>query len=168
MVPSADAKFRAVTAPGCKHFGTKVFEECCSPTQTGVTQCPGNTLALQAQFCGLVCFKDARLCITSTWASQSPVVLQIRTEVCLTAAAGIVALFLPWICPKTCVIELLGSTFAHCSQLQQLSLSRNLRIIKQEAFLKCTSLQEVCIPPSLLCFARQKGKAKHGEVPMSN
>ena len=29
---------RAVTAPGCQHFGTKVFEECCSLTQIGVTQ----------------------------------------------------------------------------------------------------------------------------------
>ena len=56
---------------------------------------------------------------------------------------------------QTCVIELLGSTFARCSQLQQLSLPRNLRIIEQEAFLKCTSLQEVCIPPSLLHIARR-------------
>ena len=45
---------------------------------------------------------------------------------------------------QTDVSEILGSTFAHCSQLQQLSLSRNLRIIEQEAFLK------FCIPPSLL------------------
>ena len=56
---------------------------------------------------------------------------------------------------QTSVIEILDSTFAHCSQLQQLSLSRNLRIIEQEAFLKCTSLQEVCIPPSLLYIARR-------------
>ena len=40
---------RVVTAPGCQHFGTKVFEECCSLTQIGVTRCPGNTLAPQAQ-----------------------------------------------------------------------------------------------------------------------
>ena len=56
---------------------------------------------------------------------------------------------------QTDVIEVLGSTFAHCSQLQQLRLSRNLRIIEQEAFLKCTSLQEVCTPPSLLYIARR-------------
>ena len=43
----------------------------------------------------------------------------------------------------------------HCSQLQQLSLSRNLRTIEQEAFLQCASLQEVCIPPSLLYIARR-------------
>ena len=40
---------RAVIASGCQHFGAEVFEECCSPTQIGVTQCPGNMLALQAQ-----------------------------------------------------------------------------------------------------------------------
>ena len=56
---------------------------------------------------------------------------------------------------QTCIIEILGSTFAYCSQLQQLSLPRNSRIIEQEAFLKCTSLQEVCIPPSLLYIARR-------------
>ena len=93
---------------------------------------------------------------------------------CCFLEAGIVALFLPpdfnrigsAACAscqqlqtvdlsQTDVVEILGSTFAHCSQLQQLSLSRNLRIIEQEAFLKCTSLQEVCIPPSLLYIARR-------------
>ena len=48
---------------------------------------------------------------------------------------------------QKCVIELLGSTFACCSQVEQLSLPQNLRIIEQEAFLKRTLLQEVCIPP---------------------
>ena len=36
-------------SPWLQTFGTKVFEECCSPTQIGVTQCPGNILAPQAQ-----------------------------------------------------------------------------------------------------------------------
>ena len=40
---------RVVIAPGCQHFGPKVFEECCSLTQIGVTQCPDNILAPQAQ-----------------------------------------------------------------------------------------------------------------------
>ena len=56
---------------------------------------------------------------------------------------------------RTDITEILGSTFAHCSQLQQLRLSRNLRIIEQEAFFQCASLQEVCIPPSLLYIARR-------------
>ena len=55
---------------------------------------------------------------------------------------------------QTDVLEILGSTFAHCSQLQQLCLPRMLRTIEQEAFYKCTSLKEVSTPPSLLYIAR--------------
>ena len=51
---------------------------------------------------------------------------------------------------QTDVLEILGSTFAHCSQLQQLCLPRMLRTIEQEAFYKCTSLKEVSTPPSPL------------------
>ena len=40
---------RVVVAPGCKHFGTKVFEECRSLTRVGTAQCPSNRLAPQAQ-----------------------------------------------------------------------------------------------------------------------
>ena len=53
------------------------------------------------------------------------------------------------------VSEILGSTFAHCLHLQQLSLSNKLRRIEQEAFLKCTSLREVLLPPTLLYIARR-------------
>ena len=93
---------------------------------------------------------------------------------CCFLEAGIATLSLPadfnWVGPAACercqklqsvdlfstdVVELLGSTFAHCSQLQQLSLPHSLRIIEQEAFLLCVSLQEVSIPPSLLYIARR-------------
>ena len=56
---------------------------------------------------------------------------------------------------RTEVIEILGSTFAHCSHVQQLSLSCNLRRIEQETFFKCTSLREVRTPPTLLYIARR-------------
>ena len=36
-------------APGCKHFGTKAFEECRSLTRVGTAQCPSNRPAPQAQ-----------------------------------------------------------------------------------------------------------------------
>ena len=55
---------------------------------------------------------------------------------------------------QTDVLEILGSTFAYCSQLQQLCLPRMLRTIEQEAFYKCISLKEVSTPPSLLYIAR--------------
>ena len=105
---------------------------------------------------------------------RGPTYLNRSLPDCCFLEAGIVALYLPSDFNKigtaacvscqqlqtvdlsqTRVNELLGSTFAHCSQLQQLSLHQNLRIIEQEAFLKCTSLQEVCIPSSLLYIARR-------------
>ena len=166
---------RVVIAPGCQHFGAKVFEECCSPTQIGVTQCPNNILALQAQLRPRVfqgCTALQRLDLGKE--GRGPTYPNRSLPDCCFLEAGIVALYLSsdfhrigvaacTSCqqlqtvdlPQTDVIEILGSTFAHCSQLQQLSLSRNLRIIEQEAFLKCTSLQEVCIPPSLLYIARR-------------
>ena len=125
---------------------------------------------------GLELLKGVRPCVTSPWTRQSTT-LHTRTEAYLNVVfleAGIVSLSLPpdfnWMGPAACarcqqlqtvdlsrtdIIEILGSTFAQCSQLQQLSLSRNLRIIEQEAFLQCASLQEVCIPPSLLYIARR-------------
>ena len=166
---------RVVTAPGCKHFGTKVFEECCSLTQIGVTRCPGNTLAPQAQLRPRV-FQGCRALhhLDLGKSGCSPTNPNRSLPDCCFLEAGIVALFLPSdfnrIGTAACVscqqlqtvdlshsrvIELLGSTFAYCSQLQQLSLPQNLRIIEQEAFLKCTSLQEVCVPPSLLYIARR-------------
>ena len=56
---------------------------------------------------------------------------------------------------QTDVLEILGSTFAYCSQPQQLCLPRMLRTIEQEAFYKCISLKEVFTPPSLLyCWGK--------------
>ena len=166
---------RVVIVPGCQHFGPKVFEECCSLTQIGVTQRPDNILAPQAQlrprvFQGCTALQHLNL----GQKGQGSTNLNRSLPDCCFLEAGIVALYLPSdfnrIGTAAClscqqlrtvdlsqrnVIEILGSTFAHCSQLQQLSLSRNLRIIEQEAFLKCTSLQEVCIPPSLLYIVRR-------------
>ena len=166
---------RVVIAPGCQHFGPKVFEECCSLTQIGVTQCPDNILAPQAQlrprvFQGCTALQHLDLGKKGRGSTN----LNRSLPDCCFLEAGIVALYLPSdfnrigtaACvscqqlqtvdlSQTDIIEILGSTFAHCSQLQQLSLSQNLRIIEQEAFHKCTSLQEVYFPPSLLYIARR-------------
>ena len=166
---------RVVIAPGCQYFGPKVFEECCSLTQIGVTQCPDNILAPQAQLRPRVfqrCTALQHLDLGKKGRGSTN--LNRSLPDCCFLEAGIVALYLPSdfnrigtaACvscqqlrtvdlSQTDVIEILGSTFAHCSQLQQLSLSRNLRIIEQEAFHKCTSLQEVYIPPPLLYIARR-------------
>ena len=50
---------------------------------------------------------------------------------------------------STEVTEIMGSAFAHCKHLQYLRLPHKLRRIEQEAFLKCTSLTEVSVPPTL-------------------
>ena len=164
---------RVVIAPGCQHFGAKVFEECCSLTQIGVTQCPSNILAPQAQLRPRVfqgCTALQRLDLGKE--GRGPTYLNRSLPDCCFLEA--VALYLPSdfnrigtaACvscqqlqtvdlSQTRVNALLGSTFAHCSQLQQLSLPQNLRIIEQEAFLKCTSLQEVCVPSSLLYIGRR-------------
>ena len=135
---------RAVTAPGCKHFGAEVFEECCSLTQIGTTQYPGNALAPQAQlrprvFQGCTALRHLNLGMSEC----GPAYPNRCLPDCCFLEGGIVALSLPpdfnrigsAACAscqqlqtvdlsQTDVIEILGSTFAHCSQLQQLSLSR--------------------------------------------
>ena len=137
-----------------------------------MTQCPGNTLALQAQLRPRVfqgCTALQRLDLGKE--GSGPTYLNRSLPDCCFLEAGIVALHLPSdfnrigtaACvscqqlqtvdlSQTRVSELLGSTFARCSQLQQ--LSQNSRIMEQEAFLRCTS-QEVCIPSSLLYIARR-------------
>ena len=146
---------RIVTARGCKQFGVKVFEGCCSLTQIGTTQHPDNLLAPKRNF-GLErlngCTALRHLNLDES--ESDPAHPNRCLPDCCFLEAGIVSLSLPldlnWVGPAACarcqqlqavdlsrtdIIEILGSTFAHCTQLQQLSLSRNLRIIEQAAFL---------------------------------
>ena len=166
---------RVVVAPGCKYFGTIVFEECRSLTQVGAAQCPSNRLAPQAQLRPRAFQACTALRHINLDTSEPDTAHPNRClPDCCFLEAGIVALALPTdfnrigsaACAscqqlqtvdlsQTDVLEILGSTFAHCSQLQQLCLPRNLRTIEQEAFLKCTSLQEVSTPPSLLYITRR-------------
>ena len=48
---------------------------------------------------------------------------------------------------RTEINEILGGTFAHCTQLQQLKLAKTVRRIHQD---KCISLGEIHTPPALL------------------
>ena len=190
---------RVVIAPGCQHFGPKVFEECCSLTQIGVTQCPDNILAPQAQLRpGVFQGRTALQHLNLGKKGQDSANPNRSLPDCCFLEAGIVALYLPSdfnrvgaaACvscqqlrtvdlSQTKVIEILGSTFAHCSQLQQLSLSRNLRIIEQEAFSSAPSCKKSAshhpcftLLGVLLQAVRSfehfvnKEKAKHGEVQM--
>ena len=166
---------RTVLARGCRQFGIKVFEACCSLTQKGATSHTTNQLAPQAQFrprAFETCTALRHLNLELT--EYDPINPKRRLPECCFLEAGIVSLSLPpdftWVGPAACercqqlqivdlsrteIIEILGSTFAHCSHLQQLSLSCNLRRIEQEAFFKRTSLREVRTPPTLLYIARR-------------
>ena len=92
---------------------------------------------------------------------------------CCFLKAGLVALYLPSdfnrietaacvscqqlrivdLC-QTDVIEILSSTFAHCSQLQLLNLSGNCASLSKKPFLSAPRCK-VCILPSLLYIARR-------------
>ena len=131
---------RVVTAPGCKQYGIKVFEACCSLTQIGTTQHPDNFLAPQAQLRPRAFEKCTALRhLNMDKAEYDNAHPNRYLPDCCFLVAGIVSLSLPpdfnWVGPAACarcqqlqivdlsrtgIIEILGSTFAHCSQLQQL------------------------------------------------
>ena len=111
---------RAVTAPGCKQFGAKVFEACCSLTQIGTTQHPDNLLAPQAQFRPRAFEKcTALLHLNMDKADYDPARPNRCLPECCFLEAGIVSLSLPpdfdWVGPAAC---------ARCQQLQIVDLSR--------------------------------------------
>ena len=152
---------RAVLAPGCGQFGIKVFEACCSLTQIGTTSHTTNQLAPQAQLRPRAFEKCAALRhISLERTEHDPTNPERSLPECCFLEAGIVSLSLPpdftWVGTAACerckrlqvvdlsradIVEILGSTFAHCSQLQTLNLSSKLRRIEQEAFLHCASLR---------------------------
>ena len=166
---------RTVLAPGCKQFGIRVFEERCSLVQIGVNSDATNQLAPQAQFRPRAFEKCTALRqISFEKAEYDPANLTRCLPECCFLEAGIVSLYLPsdftWIGPAACehcarlqlvdlsrtdISEILGPTFAHCSQLLQLSHAKKLRRIGREGFLKCTSLRGVHTPPALLYIAQR-------------
>ena len=164
---------RTVLAPGCKYFGICVFEECCSLVQIGDQSATANQLAPQAQFRPRALEKCSALRQLSYEKTEyDPANLYRCLPEWSFLEAGIVSFHLPadfnWIGPaarelckrlqsvdlsRTEISEILGSTFAHCSQLERLSLANKLRRIGREAFLNCASLREVHAPPALLYVA---------------
>ena len=166
---------RTVLAPGCKQFGRSVFEECCSLSQVGATEDITNQLAPQAQVSPRAFERCSALRqISFEKTEYDPANLtRCLPEGCFLGA-GIVRLDPPpdftFVGPAACenckreqrvdlsradLSDILGSTFAHCSHLEQLSLAKRLRRIGREAFLKCISLREVHTPPPLLYIAHR-------------
>ena len=160
--------------PKLQVFRHQGIRRVCSLTQIGAAHCPSNKLAPQAQLRPRAFQACTELRNINLGTSESATTYPNRClPECCFQESGVVELALPtsfhrigfaacMSCrqlqivdlSQTDVLEILGSTFAHCSQLQQLCLPRMLRTIEQEAFYKCTSPKEVSTPPSLLYIAR--------------
>lgn len=106
---------RTITAPGCKQFGIKVFEGCCSLT---VTQHPDNVLASQAQLRPRVFANCAALRHLSLGKAKADTAHPTLPECCFLEA-GIISLSLPpdfdWVGPAACY---------RCQRLQTVVLSQ--------------------------------------------
>ena len=166
---------RKIIAPGCKQFGAQVFEECCALLQIGTTHDATNQLAPQAELMPRAFRKCTVLRqINFELTEHQPNGRTRCLPECCFMEAGLTALTLPpefnWMGPSACercmqlqlvdlsrteITEVMGGTFAHCKHLQTLKLPGVLRIIRQEAFLKCASLTEAHVPPTLLYIARR-------------
>ena len=165
---------RTVIAPGCKYFGLWVFEECYSLVQIGDQSTTINQLAPQAQFRPRAFEKCSALQHLNFERTEYDPTNRNRSipEGCFFEA-GIESLYLPadfsWMGPAACelckrlqsvdisqtdISEILGGTFAQCSQLHQLRLAKRVRRIGRKAFLNCASLGETHAPPTLLSVAR--------------
>ena len=164
-----------VTAPECRDFGCWVFEECYALTRIGDPDSNNNQLAPQARL-RTRAFEKCRslraINLEKTeYNPRDP--NRVIPEGCFTET-GLETLDLPadfsWIGPaafehcvklrsvdisRTDISEIIGGTFANCSQLQHLKLAKSLRRIEREAFVKCTSLEEIHTPPDLLHINRR-------------
>ena len=159
---------RQVAAPGCVHYGQRVFAECCSLGSVGV-KCDSedsSVLAPGAQL-GRYAFESCLTLATVTFNTDRTHKPRALPEGAF-CGAGIEQLCLPHdfhnIGPRACenckslvevnlmsteITALLSSTFAHCVALQCIWLPPRLIQIGKEAFLNCVVLQEVVIPTEL-------------------
>ena len=166
---------RRVLVPGCKEFGTQVFEECCSLLQVGIRNDASNQLAPQAELRPHAFQKCTALRQLDLELSEHYPISSTRSlPDCCFLEAGLTSLTLPpdftWIGTAACerclqlllvdlsrteITEIMNCAFAHCKHLRTLKLPNKLRKIQQEAFLKCASLTDVQVPPTLLYIARR-------------
>ena len=167
---------RVVLAPGCKQFGRSVFEECCSLTQVGAAEDTINQLAPQAQVSPHAFERCSALRQVNFERTEwDPANLtRCIPQGCFLGSAGIAQLDLPpdfnFVGPAACenckrlqrvdlsrtdLTAIMGSTFARCSHLEQISLSKRLRRIEREAFLLRSSLREVHTPPAFLYISHR-------------
>ena len=159
---------RKVAAPGCVHFGQRVFAECCSLGSVGVNhETEDNSVLAPGAQLGRYAFESCLTLATITFDMDRTNKPRALPEGAF-CGAGIEQLCLPNdfhnIGPRACenckslvevnlmsteITALLSSTFAHCVALQCIWLPPRLMQIGKEAFLNCVVLQEVVIPTEL-------------------
>ena len=159
---------REVAAPGCVHYGPRVFAECCSLGRVGASHETEDSsgLAPGAQL-GKYAFESCLTLTTITFDMDHTNKPRALPEGAF-CGAGIEQLCLPSdfhnIGPRACenckslvevnlmsteITALLSSTFAHCVALNWIWLPPRLTQIGKEVFLNCVALQEVVIPTEL-------------------
>ena len=108
-----------------------------------VSDCKCSTCQTQSSACGAGCFADVSLSLPPdfSWVGLAACARCQQLQIVDLSRADI--------------LEILGSTFAHCSQLQQLRLSRNLQIIEQEAFFQCVTAR--CLHPTIPALHSEAG-----------
>ena len=173
VVSISDNAFRSckllnsVTAPGCREFGYKAFDECCSLQWVFATEGIANRLSSLFRGCvNLAEFTLQESPSPSELPSQ-PTARELALG-CLSSS-GITALTLTQgftvIGAHACdnchllknvdlsntqqIEEIQEFTFVHCTSLKEVRLPKTLHTIRVKAFMNCTALPELAAPPSL-------------------
>ena len=178
VVSISDNAFRSckllnsVTAPGCREFGYKAFDECCSlhwvQTTEGIANRSSCTKLGHYLFRGCINLAEFTL-QESPFPSELPSQPAARELAlgCLSST-GIATLTLPQsfkvigahACDSchllknvdlsnTQIEEIQEFTFVHCTSLKEVRLPKTLHTIRVEAFMNCAALPELAPPPSL-------------------
>ena len=183
VVSISDNAFRSckllnsVTAPGCREFGYKAFDECCSLQWVYTTEGIANQFSSSTKFGHYLfrgCVNLAEFTLRES-PSQSELPSQsTASELALgcLSSTGITALTLTQgftvigahACDNchllknvdlsnTQIEEIQEFTFVHCTSLKEVRLPRTLHTIRVKAFMNCAALPELAIPPSLKYIA---------------
>ena len=167
----------SVTAPGCREFGYKAFDECCSLQWVYTAEGIANQFSSTTKF-GHYLFRGCiNLAEFTLRESPSPSELPSQSTAsdlalgCLSST-GITTLTLTQgftvigahACDNchllkkvdlsnTQIEEIQEFTFVHCTSLKEVRLPMTLHTVRVKAFMNCAALPELAIPPSLKYIA---------------
>ena len=183
VVGISDNAFRSckllnsVTAPGCREFGYKAFDECCSLQWVYTAEGVANQFSSTTKF-GRYLFRGC-INLAEFTLREIPSLSELPSQTtasdlalgCLSST-GITTLTLTQgfavIGAHACdschllkkvdlsnaqIEEIQEFTFVHCTSLKEVSLPMTLHTIRVKAFMNCAALPELAIPPSLKYIA---------------